>query len=228
MCICVNMYLCITKINKYMKTKIISILNQKGGCGKTTLATNIAHSFLIKGYKTLLVDSDPQGSAREWGEVNEGKIVPIVGLDRESLINNIKSVQEGYDIIIIDGAPSIAKLSVAAIKVSDIVLIPVQPSPYDIWATSDLVDIVKTRQEIANGNPKAFFIISRVIKNTKLAKEVVEALKSYGIPVFDSLTTQRVIYPNTASEGLTVFSSGINNDATNEIEKITNEIIGVM
>jgi chromosome partitioning protein len=115
------MYLCITKINKYMKTKIISILNQKGGCGKTTLATNIAHSFLIKGYKTLLVDSDPQGSAREWGEVNEGKIVPIVGLDRESLINNIKSVQEGYDIIIIDGAPSIAKLSVAAIKESDIV-----------------------------------------------------------------------------------------------------------
>jgi len=74
------MYLFITKINKHIKTKVISILNQKGGCGKTTLATNLAHSFLIKCYKTLLVYSDSQGSARYWNEINEGKIIPIVVL----------------------------------------------------------------------------------------------------------------------------------------------------
>jgi chromosome partitioning protein len=225
---CVNMYLCITKINKNMKKKVISILNQKGGCGKTTLATNVAHSFLIKGYKTLLVDSDPQGSAREWGEVNEGKIVPIVVLDKKALLGNISEVSNGYDIVIIDGAPSIVDLSVAAMKVSDIVLIPVQPSPYDIWATEDLVDIIKTRQEIKNGSPKTFFVISRAIKNTKSSKEVIEALDNYKIPILKSSTTQRIIYPTTANDGLTVFSLGNDNVAANEINEIVNEIIEVI
>jgi chromosome partitioning protein len=208
-------------------TKVIAVLNQKGGCGKTTITINLAHSFQNLGYKTLLVDSDPQGSARDWNEVNSGQIIKMVGLDRDSLPNDILAVKQGYDIILIDGAPSIAKLSTAAIKTADLVLIPVQPSPWDIWATADLVDLVKARQEITDGKPMAAFIISRAIKNTKFAKEVSEALDQYGLPVLKAKTTQRMIYPTTASEGQTVYC-GYPNDATQEIDDLRNEVIGII
>ena len=207
--------------------KIIALLNQKGGCGKTTIAINLAHSFHKQGYKTLLVDSDPQGSARDWNEVNNGQLIPVVGLDRESLAKDIEGVKGNYDYIIIDGAPSIAKLSAAAIRIADFVLIPVQPSPWDIWATADLVDIVKARQEITENKPDVAFIVSRVIKNTKFSKEVLEALSQYNFPILKSFTTQRMIYPTTASEGQTVYC-GYPNEATKEIDNIRSEIIGLL
>jgi len=206
--------------------KIIAILNQKGGCGKTTIAVNLTHSFQNQGYKTLLVDSDPQGSARDWNAENDGKIIPVIGLDRGSLANDIEAIKNGYDFIIIDGAPSIAKLAAAAVKIADFILIPVQPSPWDIWATADLVDIIKARQEVTEGKPIAAFIVSRAIKNTKLSTEVIEALRQYELPVLNSYTTQRVIYPTSASDGQTVYVR-VFNDATLEIDAIRDEIIGV-
>jgi chromosome partitioning protein len=205
---------------------IIAVLNQKGGCGKTTIAINLTHSLQNQGYKTLLVDSDPQGSARDWNAENDGKIIPVIGLDRVSLANDIEAIKNGYDFIVIDGAPSVAKLAAAAVKIADFILIPVQPSPWDIWATADLVDIIKARQEVTEGKPIAAFIVSRVIKNTKLSTEVVEALRQYELPVLNSYTTQRVIYPTSASEGQTVYVRTFN-DATLEIDAIRNEIIGV-
>jgi chromosome partitioning protein len=207
--------------------KIIAILNQKGGCGKTTIAVNLAHSFQNRGYKVLLVDGDPQGSARDWNEINGGGLIPVVGLDRESLAKDIQAVKSGYDYIIIDGAPSIAKLSIAAVKIADLVVIPVQPSPWDIWATADLVEIVKASQEIRNDKPLAVFLISRAMKNTKLSGEISEALAQYDLPTLRSVTTQKVAYPTTASEGQTVYCNG-SNAATIEIDNIRNEIIGIL
>jgi chromosome partitioning protein len=209
--------------------RIIAILNQKGGCGKTTIAINLTHSLQNKGYKTLLVDSDPQGSARDWNAENDGQIIPVIGLDRESLATDINAVKDSYDFIVIDGAPSIAKLAIAAVKIADFILIPVQPSPWDIWATSDLVDIIKARQEVTDGKPIAAFVISRVIKNTKLSMEVIEALEPYKLPILNSYTSQRVIYPTSASEGKTVFNEHtMFSDATLEIDAIRDEIIGVL
>lgn len=207
--------------------KIIAVLNQKGGCGKTTIAINLTHSLQNQGYKTLLVDSDPQGSARDWNAENDGKIIPVIGLDRISLANDIEAIKNGYDFIIIDGAPSIAKLAAAAVKIADFILIPVQPSPYDIWATADLVDIIKARQEVTDGKPIAAFIVSRAIKNTKLSMEVIEALKQYELPILNSYTTQRVVYPTSASEGHTIYVRTFN-DAALEIDTIRNEIIGAL
>lgn len=207
--------------------KIIAVLNQKGGCGKTTIAINLTHSLQNLGHKVLLVDSDPQGSARDWNVENDGRIIPVIGLDRVSLASDIEAVKAGYDFIVIDGAPSITKLAAAAVKIADFVLVPVQPSPWDIWATSDLVELIKARQEVADGKPLAAFVVSRVIKNTKLSQEVLEALKEYNLPILNSYTTQRVVYPTSASEGNTVYTQ-VFNDATLEIDSIRDEILEAM
>lgn len=203
---------------------VIAILNQKGGSGKTTIATNLAHAIKRAGANVLLVDSDPQGSARDWNEANQGELLPVVGLDRKTLPTDLKAISSGYDYIIIDGAPQIAQLAAAALKTADVVLIPVQPSPYDIWATQDLVDVIKARQEILEGRPKAAFIISRAIKNTKLSGEVEEALESYELPLFKHGTTQRVIYPTSASTGETVFKEP-NGPAAKEITAMAEELM---
>lgn len=207
-----------------MKAITVAILNQKGGAGKTTIATHLAHGLHLANNKVLLVDSDPQGSARDWNAASDGELLPVVGLDRPTLDKDIKAVSSGYDWIIIDGAPQAHDLAISAIKAADIILIPVQPSPYDIWATSDLVDLVKQRQEITDGQPKAAFIVSRRIQGTKIAGEVLEALEGYELPIFKSGTNQRVIYANSATGGTTALSDEPNGPAANEIKELIKEL----
>lgn len=206
---------------------VIAVLNQKGGSGKTTIATNLAFALKQAGHKVLLIDSDPQGSARDWNEANGGALLPVVGLDRETLPSDLKAIQSGYDFVVIDGAPQIARLAAAAVKAADVVLIPVQPSPYDIWAAADLVELIEARREITEGKPKAAFVISRAIKNTRLSGEVSEALAGYELPVLQNFTTQRVVYPTTASTGGTVFSEA-GNPAIAEIEAIMGEVMELL
>jgi chromosome partitioning protein len=206
---------------------VIAILNQKGGSGKTTLAINLAHSLMLTKAKVILVDADPQGSARDWNEENKGETLPVVGLDRETLPKDLQAIKDGYDFVIIDGAPQIARLASAAVKTADIILIPCQPSPYDVWAANDLVDVIKARQDVTDGLPKAAFVISRSIKNTKLSEEITEALASYQLPVFAHGTSQRVAYPTTASEGKTVFTEP-KSQAALEIDAIRDELLEFM
>ncbi|MBY0544328.1 MAG: AAA family ATPase [Gammaproteobacteria bacterium] len=202
---------------------IVAILNQKGGAGKTTISTNLARALQLSGKKVLLVDSDPQGSARDWHAAGDGNLLTVIGMDRPTLDKDIKAIN-GYDWILIDGAPQLAEMAVSAIKCADVILMPVQPSPYDIWATEDLVDVIKTRQQIANGKPKAAFIISRQINNTTLGKEVRDALLGYELPIFQSGTFQRIIYAKTAATGTTVLDLDSNNEAAIEIKKIATEL----
>ncbi len=206
---------------------IIAMLNEKGGSGKTTISTNLARGFQLNGSNVLLVDSDPQGSARDWyaaaGEDNN--LPPVVGLDRPALFKELPVLARGIDWIIIDGAPQLEDLAVAAIKVSDLVLIPVQPSPYDVWAAESLVELIKTRQEVTNGRPKAAFVVSRQIVGTKLASEVRDALQEYHLPIMKSFTCQRVIYANSATNGSTVVDTEPTGAATKEINSLLQEVI---
>ncbi len=209
-------------------TQTISILNQKGGVGKTTITSNLGEAFKRSGFSILLVDSDPQGSLRDWNEASEGEVLPVVGLDRATLAKDIQSIKDQYDLVLIDGAPQSGKLAAAAIKAADLVLIPVTPSPYDVWACSDLVEALKARQEVAEGKPPARFLISRARKNTRLSGDLAEALSGYEIPTLQAGTIHREIYAQTAADGLTVFHDKHASDATSEIDAIKNEIMEIL
>ncbi len=205
---------------------VIAVLNEKGGVGKTTIATNLTRGFQLAGEAVILIDSDPQGSARDWyaaaGEDNV--LPPVVGMDRPPLFKNLKSVTQGFAWAIIDGSPGIEELAVAALKVADRVLIPVQPSPYDIWAAESLVELVKARQEVTDGKLKAAFLVSRQIVGTKLAGEIRAALEGYGLPIFKAFTSQRVVYANSAAQGSTVLDAEPQGAAAEEIRTLVEEI----
>lgn len=203
--------------------RVIAVLNQKGGAGKTTIATHLARAIQLAGSDVLLVDSDPQGSARDWAAVRENHPVPVVGIDRPTIDRDLKSIAR-KDYVVIDGAPQAADLAVSAIKAADFILIPVQPSPYDIWATSDLVDLVKQRIELTDGKVQAAFVVSRAIKNTRIGDEVIGALEGYGLPILKTRIIQRVSYPSTAASGTTVLDTEPNGDAANEVRALLEEL----
>lgn len=204
--------------------KVIAVLNQKGGSGKTTIATQLARGLQLQGHSVLLVDSDQQGSARDWRAVDEDNPVPVIALDRPTLDKDLKNVT-AQEYVVIDGSPQATDLAISAIKAADFVLVPVQPSPYDVWATSDLVDLVKQRIEMTDGVLKAAFVVSRAIQNTNIGKEVVSVLLDYDLPVLETKVMQRVSYPNSASLGKTVFDTeSSNSNAVQEMTALVNEV----
>jgi chromosome partitioning protein len=206
--------------------KIISILNQKGGVGKTTLATNIATKLYRDGEKVLLVDTDKQGSARDWHAASNNEMA-VVGIDRPTLDKDIQKIADNFDWIIIDGSPSLQDMAISAIKCSDLIIIPVTPSPYDVWATSELVELIKYRQQLTEGKPKAYFCISRRIVKTVISNETLEALKEFDLPRLENATTHLVAYVNSVKQGQTVFDTR-DAKAKQEITDIVNEIREIM
>ena len=204
--------------------KVIAVLNQKGGSGKTTIATHLARAFQMRGKRVLLVDSDPQGSARDWSAANENQPLVTIGMDRPTLDRDLRALSAQCDIAVIDGAPQAHELAISALKAADLVLIPVQPSPYDIWAAADLVELVKARQSITDGKLKAAFIVSRAIKGTKIGNEIIEALDGYDLPILSTKIFQRVLYPTSAAKGGTVLDDEPDGDAAREIRQLTTEI----
>ena len=210
-------------MNKYIEEiMIISILNQKGGTGKTTLAVNIVREYTIRKYKSLLVDSDSQGSALRWHELSGGDLIDLTCLPVTTMDKDILKFNDHYNRIIIDGIPSMSRLTACAIKAADVVLIPVQPSPYDIWAAEDLVRLVKERIEMTEGKLKAAFIVTRKIVNSNIGKEIYGHLEKFGFPIFNSGTYQRVKYARCAENGFTVIEYKA--EAAKEIGLIVDEI----
>lgn len=203
---------------------IISVLNQKGGTGKTTLAVNIVREYTKRDFKSLLVDSDSQGSALRWHEESGGELIDLTCLPVNTLDKDILKFKPNYDRIVIDGIPRVSPLTLCAIKAADVVLIPVQPSYYDIWATEDLVRLVKERIEITEGKLKAAFIISRRIHGTLIGQDTVDQLQKFELPIFENGTYQRIEYAKAVQEGRTVCEQYT--AATKEIHNIVNEIEG--
>ena len=204
---------------------ITSILNQKGGVGKTTLAVHIATALSLAGARVLLVDADPQGSSLDWSASRTGEHrFPVIGLPKPSIHKELPGVAQDYAHIIIDGPPRVYDVARSAIMVSDIVLIPVQPSPYDVWAAKEIVDLLN-EVAIFNEGLKSVFAINRKIVNTAIGRDVIEALSEYRLPVLKSQICQRVGFAESAAQGQTVLEIDPGSLASQEINALVKELL---
>ena len=207
---------------------IITLLNLKGGCGKTTLSIHIASTLALAGKKVLLVDADEQMSAVHWSETREeDPIFTVSGLPSNTLHKQIKLMENDYDFIIIDGPPRTSTVSRSCIVASDLVLIPVTPSPYDVWASGEVVDILKDVQQTLDDYKKikAAMVINRKIHNTNLGNEVQDALKEYNLPILNTIVHQRVSYAESAARGTSVIEEDPDSVAGKEIKTLVEEIL---
>ena len=207
---------------------IIGVLNQKGGVGKTTLSVNLAAALTEQDRRVLLVDVDPQGSALDWGAAREDEpLFAVVGLPRATIHRDIETIGQGYDDIIIDGPPRVTELARSCIMASDLILIPVQPSPYDVWASEE---IIKLYQEalVYKEKLKCAFVINRKIANTAIGRDVRDALATYDVPVLESSVTQRVVFAEAAAAGSSVSEIDPGSSAATEITAVLNEVKGMI
>jgi len=205
---------------------IISVLNQKGGVGKTTLAVHLAMALAKRGERVLLLDADVQGSALDWSASRESAApFSVVGLPKATLHREAPKFLEDYRHIVIDGPPRVYDVARSAILASDFVLIPIQPSPYDIWAARDIVDLVKEASTF-NENLQSVFVINRKIVNTAIGRDVIEALATYDLPVLASEICQRVAFAESAANGSTVLEDAPESLAAREIEALAAELLG--
>ncbi|UNE53770.1 ParA family partition ATPase [Bartonella machadoae] len=203
---------------------IIGLLNQKGGVGKTTLSVNLAASFARTGARVLLIDVDPQGSALDWAAAREeAPLFPVVGLPRATVHKEITQIGCDYDHIFIDGPPRVTDLARSALMASDLVLIPVQPSPYDIWAADGIVKLIGEAR-VYKGNLKSAFVINRKIVNTAIGRDVGEALGVYSEHVLSASVAQRVIFAEATAQGKAVYEVDRQGPAAAEIEAVAAEI----
>ena len=207
---------------------IISLLNQKGGVGKTTLAVSLAAGLSRHGLRVLLVDADQQVSALDWAELRDDKdAFPVIGMPTQALHKELPKLASNYDVMIIDGPPRVSGVARSAIMASDIVLIPVQPSPYDVWAAKEIVDLLTDIRPMRD-NIKSAFVINRKIVNTAIGRDVTEALADYDLPVLRSQICQRVSFAESAGQGKTVLDTDPTGTAAKEIEALTSEVLELM
>ena len=203
---------------------VVAIVNQKGGVGKTSIATNLAFALALDD-TVILLDSDPQRSAAGWAtlKTHPDLLLTVQGVEAGALAREVRASEDTYGWVVIDCPPGITQVNVDAIRVADVVLIPCKPRVWDVWACGDIVDAVKLRQQANRGWPKAAFVISMGRPRTRFSQSIGEALQDLGLPLLQSRTTERESYALAAAEGRSVLE-GRDRVAREEIMGIKQEI----
>lgn len=206
---------------------IISFSSLKGGTGKTSLSVHLAHAIKLAGAKVILIDADPQASASDWAAARDDPSpFPVVGMARDTLHRDLEAITADYDHAVIDTPPRVSALARSAILAANLVLIPVQPSSYDVWAAAETVKLVEEAQQF-KPDIKAAFVINRRIVKTSIGGEIAAALADYSPVVFESAIAQRVAIAE-ASAGYTVLEDSPTSTAAAEVRALADEILKFM
>jgi len=210
-----------------MPANVFSISNQKGGTGKTTLSMNFAAGLARRG-RTLIIDADPQRSAGQWKSLATDKrpfpvsVIAVAG----NLASEINQFRQDYQYIVIDCPPTLeTEMIKQAMSASDMVLIPVLPSPVDLWASVRLAEAIE-QSKISNPKLLAYLVINQLEPRNALSRAMQQALAEFDIPSLKNGVRRRAIYRSSAIEGASVFCMGKRGDAAaQEIESIIEELL---
>ena len=204
---------------------IYAFLSQKGGVGKTTLSVHLADALARRGSRVLLVDADPQQSAMKWSTFRAGENkFSVIAMAKPTLHKELAPIYADYTDIVIDGPPRVHELAKSIILAADLVLIPVQPSPPDVWATADTVDLV-TEARVFKEGLKSAITINRKIVNTVIGRDVREALVTLNTPILQADISQRVAFAEAFADGKTVSDLDPHSHAAQEVEAFVTELV---
>jgi len=206
---------------------IVALLNQKGGVGKTTLALHLAGEWARTGSRVTLIDADPQGSALDWSQQRAREGCPwlfgVVGLARDTLHREAPELARDVDHVVIDGPPRVAGLMRSALLATDLVLIPVQPSPFDGWASAEMLALL-TEARIYRPELAARFVLNRCGARTVIARETAETLADHDPPLLAATIGQRVVFADAAQSGRLASEIDADSSAAREIAALAAEI----
>ena len=210
-----------------MAGRIITVAQQKGGSGKTTLAVNLAVALHGPGHSVALVDTDPQGSMGRWfiermqaqgeDEAMDFSTSSAWGASYES-----EKLKKRFDYVIVDTPPKIDSDLRPALRVADLVLVPVATSHVDLWATEGVLDLA--RREKA----PVLVVLNRVRPNTRLSVEVAEKAVELGATVANTQIANRVVYAETLGVGLGAIERARTGPARDEVTALTDEVLSII
>jgi len=210
---------------------IVAFLNQKGGVGKTTLALHLAGQWAREGRRVTVIDADPQGSALDWSvqRAREGlpRLFGVIGLARDTLHHEAPALAQGVDHVVIDGPPRVAALLRSALLAANLVLLPAQPSPFDGWASAEMLRILEEAR-LFRPDLLARFVLNRCAARTVIARETRLALVGHEPAALMARIGQRVAFADAARTGRLVCDLRPHGIAAREIAALTAEIGGLV